>query len=94
MKRDMSWFKNEFIPKFEKKYIIKYSSFKDGDFGNLERAEIEGNNKGGSIDFWSWGWVNIHLVDYEKGNELLNVLLEPCQEREKEKAFKILKEFL
>ncbi len=94
MKKDIIWFKNKFIPLLSQKYTIEYSSFLDGDFGNLERVEIEGNHKGGNIDFWSLGWLNIHLVDYEKENELLNVLLEPHQEREKEEAFKKLEEFL
>ncbi|MDR2039449.1 MAG: hypothetical protein LBQ60_16120 [Bacteroidales bacterium] len=94
MEKDKIWFKNEFIPLLSQEYKIEYSVFQDGDFGNLERFEIEGNNKGGNIDFWSLGWLNIHLVDYESGNELLNILLEPHQEREKEEAFKKLEEFL
>jgi hypothetical protein len=95
MKKDIIWFKNEFAHLLGQGYELKYSTFQDGDFGNLERVEIEGNNKGGNVDFWSLGWLNIHLVDYyEKGNELLNVLLEPHQEREKEVAFRKLKELL
>jgi len=94
MKKDVIWFKNEFISLLGEGYKMEYSTFKDGDFGNLERVEIEGNNKGGNIDFWSLGWLNIHLVDYEKGDELLNVLLEPHQEREQEEAFKKLQELL
>lgn len=94
MEKDVIWFKNEFIPILIQGYEIDYSTFQDGDFGNLERVEIEGKNKGGNIDFWSLGWLNIHFVDYEKGDELLNVLLEPHQEREKEDAFKKLRELL
>lgn len=90
MKEDILWFKNEFIPLLVEDYKIEYVSFKEGDFGTLERVEIEGKNKGGNIDFWSLGWLNIHLVDYEEGKELLNVLLEPNQKIEKEEAFKKL----
>lgn len=94
MEKDIIWFKKEFIPLIQEYYELEYSSFSDGDFGNLERIEFEGKGKGGNVDFWSLGWLNIHLVDYISGNELLNVLIEPCLNEEKEKAFNILQKLL
>ena len=91
---DINWFKNEVIPKIADVYKVDYSFFANGDFGNLDRVEFEGNGKGGHIDFWSLGWLNIHLVDYANGDELLNVLLEPQQDERKEEAFKRLLELL
>lgn len=91
---DINWFKDEIHPIIEQNYKLTYSFFKNGDFGDLNRVEFEGNEKGGNIDFWSSGWLNIHLVDYEKGNELLNVLVEPQQEMEKNEAFIKLKRLL
>lgn len=93
MQKNIEWFKEQFLPKLEG-YEIKYRSFKDGDFGNLERAELEGNNKGITLDFWSTGWLGVHLVDYIKEEELLNAFLEPYQQEEKDKVLKRLQELL
>lgn len=94
MKTDMTWFKDRFIRLVRDGYKFEYTFFENGDFGDLERVELEGNEKGGNIDFWSSGWLNIHLVDYKIESELLNVLLEPHQEKEKEKAFEKLQSLL
>ena len=37
---------------------------------------------GGGIDFWSSGWLEIDLYDYEKEKLIINVLLEPTEEYE------------
>jgi hypothetical protein len=87
------WFKKDILPLFQE-YKIEWSTFKNGDFGDLERAELEGCNKGVSIDFWSSGWLGIHAYDYKTENTILNVLLEPEQYLEKEKAFKELQSLL
>ena len=94
MKIDIDWFKNEFIPLMGEGYKLKYSSFKNGDFGDLDRIEFDGEGSGGNVDFWSSGWLSIHFVDYVIGEELLNVLLEPQEIKEKGKAFKKLKQLL
>lgn len=93
MEKNVIWFKRVFIPLLED-YEIEYSTFQNGDFGDLERFEIEGKNKGGNVDFWSLGWLNVHLVDYEEEKELLNVLLEPHQKIEREEVFKKLQTLL
>ena len=58
--------------------------------------QIEFNSKriGGNIDFWELGWLGIFVWDYEKEEQILNILLEPNQNEEKEKVFKQLEEIL
>lgn len=90
---DVIWFNTEMLPLLDG-YSTEYRSFKNGDFGDLERVELEGNNKGVTLDFWSSGWIGIHLIDYLADAELLNVLLEPNQDSEKDEAFKKLKSIL
>jgi hypothetical protein len=75
-------------------YEIKYKFFEKGDFGDLDQIEFNSKAKGGEIDLWSMGWLGIHLVDYTKEEELLNVFLEPHQQEEKEKALEKLQELL
>jgi hypothetical protein len=90
---DITWFKEKIMPTFIG-YKIEYRSFKDGDFGDLERIEFEGYEKGVSIDFWSSGWLGIHAYDYKEEQEIFNVLLEPQQRLEKEKAFEEVQNIL
>lgn len=75
-------------------FEIQYKFFEKGDFGELNQIEFNSKEKGGEIDFWSTGWLSIHLVDYIKGDELLNIFLEPYQEIEKENALRKLQELL
>ncbi|MES2734436.1 MAG: hypothetical protein V4714_22000 [Bacteroidota bacterium] len=87
--KDVTWFKEEVEP-YLKEYEIKYRFFDKGDFGNLNQIEFNSKERGGEIDFWSLGWLGVHLVDYVKGDELLNVFLKPEQHLEKEKVFEEL----
>lgn len=91
--KDLNWFKNEMISILNK-YDVSYKFYEEGDFGSLNQIVFESPYKGGVIDFWSKGWLGVHLVDYVKGEELLNALLEPYQEEEKANFFKQLKELL
>ncbi len=85
MRKDIEWFKNKVEPILNG-FKLEYSFFENGDFGNLNRVEFEGNGKGGNVDFWEKDWLEIHLYDYNKDEELIHVLLEPSQKEEKEKA--------
>ena len=66
--KDLYWFKIVIAPSL-KNYEIKYKFFEKGDFGSLNQVEFNSKKMGGEIDFWSEGWLGIHLVDYIKGNE-------------------------
>lgn len=57
-------------------------------------VEFQVSKRGGNVDFWGLGWIGIFVWDYETEEQLLNVLLEPHQEKEKEQAFKKLRELL
>ncbi|GLU51193.1 hypothetical protein Dfri01_06540 [Dyadobacter frigoris] len=91
--KDVNWFKKEVEPGL-KGYEVKYKFFEKGDFGSLNQVEFNSESQGGEIDFWSTGWLGIHLVDYEKGEELLKGFLDPHQEKEKEQILKKLQELL
>ncbi|MCA0236109.1 MAG: hypothetical protein LCH81_06980 [Bacteroidetes bacterium] len=91
--KSVVWFKEEVEP-YLKGFEIKYKFFEKGDFGELNQVEFNSKEKGGEIDFWSTGWLGVHLVDYMKGDELLNVFLEPHQEIEKENILERLRELL
>lgn len=91
--KDFDWFKSEFEVYLEK-YDVEYRFFEEGDFGSLHQVEFNTKERGGEIDFWSLGWLNIHFVDYKEGKELINILLKPHQKTEKEIFFKKLQELL
>lgn len=91
---DSSWF-NESVRPLLKGFSLECSSFSGGDFGDLERIELEGFNKLGTVEFWSKGWVGIDIYDCAIDEQVMNVLLSPG-ERERvslefEKFIKILR---
>jgi hypothetical protein len=91
--KDFDWFKSEFEP-YLKEYDVEYRFFKEGDLGDLNQVEFNSKERGGEIDFWSLGWLNVHFVNYANGEELLNVLLKPEQSKEKDEVLNKLKELL
>jgi len=86
---DINYFKSE-VAHLLDGYELKYSSFKNGDFGDLERVEIEGKNKLGGVDFWSKGWVDIDVYDCILEEQILNFLLSPDELKKQDEAIKIL----
>jgi hypothetical protein len=86
---NFNWYKKEVEP-YMKDYEIKYRFFEKGDFGALNQLEFNTKERGGEIDFWSTGWLRIHFVDYIKGEEQINIFLEPYQEEEQKNALKRL----
>jgi len=91
--KDIEWFKKELAPNM-KAYELIFKFFEQGDFGSLGQVEFNSEKVGGIIDFWGLGWLGIFVWNYETEEELLNVLIEPQQEDEKENAFKRLEELL
>lgn len=90
---NVKWFKEKLAPLLEG-FEIVYKYFEEGDFGSLNQIEFNSDLKGGEIDFWSSGFLGIHLVDYLNSNELLNEFLEPNQIDEKQIALLRLEELL
>jgi len=91
--KNVNWFKKEF-ESYLKGYDVKYKFFEKGDLGDLNQVEFNSKERGGEIDFWSSGWLNVHFVDYISGDELFNILLKPDQYEEKDKVLNKLKDFL
>lgn len=91
--KNITWFKENIIPYLEG-FEIEFKFYENGDFGDLNQVELNSSEKGGEIEFWSTGWLGIHLVDYIEGEEILDVLLRPDQYEEKENVGKRLQELL
>ncbi|WP_434569828.1 hypothetical protein [Pseudomonas sp. Z3-8] len=73
---DGSWF-DEFIKPRLGGYSFECSIFVNGDFGDLERIELEGLDKLGAVEFWSKGWVGLDVYDCACDGQIMNVLLSP-----------------
>ena len=48
----------------------------------LNQVEFNSKKVGGNIDFWGLGWLGVFVWDYEKEEQLINLLIEPSQEEE------------
>ena len=59
------------------RYTMQYATFANGDFGTLERIELEGLNKLATVDFWSKGWIGIDVYDCACDEQVMNILLSP-----------------
>jgi len=73
-----------------KGYSVEYSTFANGDFGNLERIELEGFNKLATVEFWSEGWLGIDIYDCACDEQVMNILLSPEEKDLVPKAFEKL----
>ncbi|MFD2787425.1 hypothetical protein [Hymenobacter rubripertinctus] len=82
----LAWFKEEMAPQLTGCSLV-YRSCGEGDFGYLERVEVESETLLGTLDFWSHEWLDLHLIDRAAVEERLNLFLSPNQEAEKEQAF-------
>ncbi|KAA5841536.1 hypothetical protein F2A38_13380 [Pseudomonas chlororaphis] len=90
---DCSWF-DENIKPLLNGCLLEYSSFSGGDFGDLERVEVEISNKLGTVEFWSKGWVGIDVYDCALDEQVLNVLLSPEEGESVPQAFNRFVEIL
>lgn len=73
---DRFWFDERVKPILEG-FSLTYTSFADGDFGDLERIGLEGFDKLGTVEFWSKGWIGIDIYDCALDCQVMNVLLSP-----------------
>ena len=62
-----------------KGFTVEIRMFKDGTFGDLERIDVNSSKFGGEIEFWSSGYIDYHLLDYETGEEYINKTFEPSE---------------
>ncbi|MBI6898781.1 hypothetical protein JET64_18420 [Pseudomonas putida] len=84
-----SWF-NESIKPFLEGCSLEYSSFSNGDFGDLDRIELEGFGKLGTVEFWSKGWVGIDVYDCVLEEQVMNILFSPEDQGSVHQAFERL----
>lgn len=89
----ISWF-NECISPFLDGCSLEYSSCSGGDFGDLERIELEGFGKLGAVEFWSKGWIGIDIYDCVLEEQAMNVLFSPEEQGSVRQAFESLIEIL
>lgn len=47
------------------RYTMQHATLTNGEFGSLERIEMEGFNKLATVDFWSKGWLGIDVYAIE-----------------------------
>ncbi|CAM3036412.1 hypothetical protein SAMN04490207_3428 [Pseudomonas gessardii] len=81
---------NKEVKSLLKGYSVEYSKFANGDFGNLERIELEGFNKLATVEFWSEGWIGIDIYDCACDEQVMNILLSPEEKDLAPKAFEKL----
>lgn len=60
-----------------KGYTVKSSKFAGGDFGDLERVELEGFGKLATVEFWSEGWTGFDIYDCTCDEQVMNILISP-----------------
>ncbi|MBT1688999.1 hypothetical protein [Dawidia soli] len=92
--KNIEWFKRNMSPNL-KGYELIYKSFEEeGDFGFLSRVEFNSEVFAGTVDFWSSGWLDVFVWSNEVRDVILNVMLEPQEEMEKDDLFKRLEKML
>lgn len=79
MNEHLAYFKELVEPQISSSYILAWTEFLEGDFGDVKRLEFSSSSKVGAIDFWSKDWLAIDVVDLERGDQVLNVLYSPDQ---------------
>lgn len=83
---DIEQFKKELAPRFGGAEL-KYRYFESGDFGALWQIEFNVHRIGGNVDIWEKGWIGIFAWDFEKEEDLMNILLAPNQIAEQAEFF-------
>lgn len=81
---------NKEVKPLLKGYSVECSTFANGDFGSLERIELEGFNKLATVEFWSEGWIGIDIYDCACDEQVMNILLSPEEKDLVPKAFEKL----
>lgn len=91
--KDPCWFK-DFIEPEMNGFETGYKYWEEGDFGSLNQIEFNSRKIGGNIDFWGSGFLGIFVWDYERDLEIMNVLLETHEIKEKKNAFRKMLKYL
>lgn len=89
----MIFFKTQIAPRLTG-YELQYRFYSHGDFGDLDRVEFEKEDKPGTVDFWSQGWMSLDVYSSALDIQLINLLLNPDESDEQKKAMQKLIQFL
>ena len=88
--KDINWFKDGVIPKM-KGFDFRYKTNKNT---GADHVGFKSGKLSGHIDFWSTGMLEVYIVDNETDKELIDILLNPDQEKEKRSTFRKLLKLL
>ncbi|BBB62642.1 hypothetical protein UNDKW_4369 [Undibacterium sp. KW1] len=94
MNEHLAYFKELVEPLIPASYVLTWTEYLEGDFGDLKRLEFSSSSKIGAIDFWSKDWLAIDVVDLDAEDQVLNVLYSPEQMHEIPAGFARLLEIL
>ncbi|WP_162042959.1 hypothetical protein [Undibacterium sp. YM2] len=94
MNEHLAYFKELVEPLIPASYVLTWTEYLEGDFGDLKRLEFSSSSKIGAIDFWSKDWLAMDVVDLDAGDQVLNVLYSPDQMHEIPTGFARLLEML
>ena len=94
MNEHLAYFKELVEPRIPASYVLTWTEYLEGDFGDLNRLEFSSSSKIGAIDFWSKDWLAIDVVDLDLDDQVLNVLYSPDQMHEIPAGFARLLEIL
>lgn len=90
---NIDFFKTQIAPRLTG-YELQYSFYSNGDFGDLDRVEFEKEDKLGTVDFWSQGWMSLDVYSSALDTQLINLLLSPDESEEQKKAMQKLIQIL
>ena len=82
-KKNVNWFRKEVEPLLINS-VAQYRHFLNGDFGALDRVEINSDKIAIEVDFWELDWLGIYIWDCNLQVEVLNVLSSPSEEADKQ----------
>ncbi|MDQ1813294.1 hypothetical protein RBA41_08260 [Massilia sp. CCM 9210] len=78
---------DDFEALFSDHFEMKRISASNGDFGELEGIQFDSAKRGGFLYFWSTGMIEYHLVDYEKGEEIIPVAARVVEKKDIEQEY-------
>lgn len=85
---NIEWFDETIKPQLDH-YNFHYSKFPEGDFGDLERVDIEGFNVFANADFWSKGWISVEVFNLTTKEQVLIKLISPDENGDIDSLFKL-----
>jgi hypothetical protein len=86
---DAGWFRENVMPHLHG-YKVEFAHFQKGDFGDLDRIELENDRYSVCVEFWGWEYLGIMVFDKDLDDFTMNVMIFPENLAGKEASFAIL----